>query len=253
MPCLEDTDAARSLVAEALLELERETADVEEDAATEHADAEVANEKETLPWALTFPLVGVATDPATGQPLRFSDVPRCVRDALHPVMLRLFLQEYDPLTNEMLFANVSRYYGRPILRPGIKCKGLTKEERLAARDLTRKQWNSWQVQRMVPGTRHYQGRYSESVLAALVNAASIVDARLTTAESALAWLVWIRTHAEEWLRDPLVACGLCAGAFYTPPTTRRKRNDDQTAEDAALLAAGWTPPQAVYLSRDDAA
>lgn len=242
---LECGDDARALVAEALLELERKTADVEEDAATEHADA--ANGKETLPWALTFPLVGVATDPATGQPLRYADVPRCVRDALHPVMLRLFLHEYDPLTNEMLFANVSRYYGRPILRPGTKCKGLTKVERMAARDLTRKQWNSWQVQRMVPGTRHYQGRYAESVLAALVNAASVVDVRLATAESALAWLVWIRTHAEEWLREPCVTCGLCAGAGYAPPATRRKRNDDQTAEDAALLAAGWTPPRAVYL------
>ena len=193
---------------------------------------------------------GVASDPTTGRPLLYDDIPVTVRETLRwLVFCKLFTGEYDPLTKEMLFVNVSRYYGRPVLRPKSSTRGYaTREERRAARDLTKRQWKSWQLQRVVPGTRaNYQGRYAESVLAALVNAASIVDPRIATSESALAWTHWIRTHVDTWLSDPLVVDGLARQTAYVAVPSRRKRSHGHTLEDEALLASGWVAPTPRYV------
>ena len=151
-----------------------------------------------LPWWRDDLSGGIAKHPDTQNPVLFADVPDTIRSTLHWLMAyRLFLHKRDPLTNEMLFRNVNRYYGRPVLS-----KGKT--------DYSKRQWRSWQLQRKINGTLTFLGQYFESVLAALVNAASIIDSRIDSSECAQSWVVWISDpdNALQWLQDPVVVQGL---------------------------------------------
>lgn len=193
-----------------------------------------------LPWAQLSPPGGVAHDPETGHPIVFTDVPEIVRNALFWLMAyRLFLHMNDPLTNEMLFRNINRYYGRAVGAGG-------------QRDLSKRQWRSWQLQRKIPGTSGFLGQYIESILAALVNAASIVDPRLDSSDSALSWTVWILnpSNAERWLRDPVVVQGLQEQEHHPTGRASARAQDKYDAEFRERNPT-WIPPVPTTLNIPD--
>ena len=184
-----------------------------------------------LPWAQESPPGGVAQDPKTKRPIVYKDVPEIVRNALFWLMAyRLHLHLTDPLTNEMLFRNINRYYGRVVGAGGKQ-------------DLSKRQWRSWQLQRKIPGTSGFLGQYIESILAALVNAASIVDPRLDSSDSALSWIVWILdpVNAELWLRDPVVVQGLQEQEHHPMGRNSSRAQDKYDAEFRARNP-NWFPP-----------
>ena len=175
-----------------------------------------------LPWALKSIPDGVARHPEGGNPILFTEVPEIVRTTLFWLMAyRLYLHLHDPLSGEMIFRNISRYYGNP---PG----GGTRDKR----NFNVRQWRSWQLQRKVPGTSGFLGQYIESILAALVNAASIVDPRIDSSDSALSWLIWILDpqNAERWLRDPVVVQGLQEQEHHPVGRTMSRAQDKYDAE-----------------------
>ena len=186
-----------------------------------------------LPWARPSPPGGVAHNPETGQPILFDNVPEIVRTTLFWLMAyRLYHHMRDPLSNEMLFRNVSRFYGNP---PG----GGKKDKR----NFNVRQWRSWQLQRKIPGLSGFLGQYAESILAALVNAASIIDPRIDSSDSALSWIIWILnpTNAETWLRDPVVVQGLQEQEHH--PTGRAaSRGQDRFDAEFRERHPNWIPP-----------
>ncbi len=192
--------------------------ETDEERAEKRSDA--SNRYGKLPWAQASPPGGVAHHLETDHPIVFTDVPEVVRNALFWLMAyRLYLHMSDPLTNEMLFRNINRYYGRAVGTGG-------------QRDLSKRQWRSWQLQRKIPGTSGFLGRYIESILAALVNAASIVDPRIDSSDSALSWIAWIldADNAERWLRDPVVVQGLQEQEYHPAGRASSRAQDKYDAE-----------------------
>tara|TARA_B110001450_G_scaffold88730_1_gene84348 strand:+ start:5443 stop:8673 length:3231 start_codon:yes stop_codon:yes gene_type:complete len=185
-----------------------------------------------LPWAQASPPAGVALNPDTSHPIVFADVPDIIRDALFWLMAyRLYLDKTDPLTNEMIFRNVNRYYGRAVGANG-------------QRDLSRRQWRSWQLQRKIPGTSGFLGQYTESILAAAVNAAHLIDPRIDSSESALSWVVWILNpvNADRWLRDPVVVQGLRDQEYNAMGRSSSSREQDKYDAEFRTRNPNWIAP-----------
>jgi hypothetical protein len=196
------------------------------------------NHYNTLLWAQSSPPSGMARHVATDLPILFAEVPEIVRDSLHWLMAyRLSLNNVDPLTNEMLFRNVSRYYGRPVGAYGVA-------------DYTKLQWRSWQLQRRIHDTSTtFLGQYSESILAALVNAASIIDPSIDSSESALSWIRWIleEKNAKGWLRDRIVVIGLREQANYRVRVIKTRVVTDRFDEIFKKNNRNYIAPNATHL------
>ena len=232
----QDKAAMRDL--DKLLKPSLKSLETDEERAVKRNDASDRYGK--LPWAQASPPGGVAHHPETGHPIVFTDVPEIVRNALFWLMAyRLYLHITDPLTNEMLFRNINRYYGRAVGTGG-------------QRDLSKRQWRSWQLQRKIPGTSGFLGQYIESILAALVNAASIVDPRIDSSESALSWIVWILNpvHADRWLRDPVVVQGLQEQEHH-PPGRASSRAQDKFDSEFRERNPNWIAPLPTTLDVPD--
>lgn len=232
----QDKAAMRDL--DRLLKPSLKSLETDEERAAKRNDASDRYGK--LPWAQSSPPGGVAHHPETGHPIVFTDVPEIVRNALFWLMAyRLYLHMNDPLTNEMLFRNINRYYGRAVGTGG-------------QRDLSKRQWRSWQLQRKIPGTSGFLGQYIESILAALVNAASIVDPRLDSSDSALSWIVWILNpdNAERWLRDPVVVQGLQEQEHH-PAGRASSRAQDKFDAEFRERNPNWIPPVPTTLDIPD--
>jgi hypothetical protein len=213
--------------------------ETDEERAVKRRDA--AGRYGKLPWAQPEPPGGVAHHPETGHPIVFTDVPEIVRNALFWLMAyRLYLHMNDPLSNEMIFRNINRYYGRAVGAGG-------------QRDLSKRQWRSWQLQRKIPGTSGFLGQYIESILAALVNAASIVDPRIDSSDSALSWIVWILnpTNAERWLRDPVVVQGLQEQEYHPVGRASSSRTQDKYDAEFRDRNPNWFPPLPTTLEIPD--
>jgi hypothetical protein len=153
---------------------------------------------------------------------------------------RLYLHMSDPLTNEMIFRNINRYYGRAVGTRG-------------QRDLSKRQWRSWQLQRKIPGTSGFLGQYIESILAALVNAASLVDPRIDSSESALSWIAWIvdADNAERWLRDPVVVQGLQEQEHNPIGRASHTRTQDKYDAEFRERNPSWIAPVPTTLNIPD--
>ena len=232
----QDKAAMRDL--DKLLKPSLKSLETDEERAVKRNDASDRYGK--LPWAQASPPGGVAHHPETGHPIVFTDVPEIVRNALFWLMAyRLYLHITDPLTNEMLFRNINRYYGRAVGTGG-------------QRDLSKRQWRSWQLQRKIPGTSGFLGQYIESILAAVVNAASIVDPRIDSSESALSWIVWILNpvHADRWLRDPVVVQGLQEQEHH-PPGRVSSRAQDKFDSEFRERNPNWIAPLPTTLDVPD--
>jgi len=213
--------------------------ETDEERAEKRSDA--SNRYGNLPWAQASPPVGVARHPETGHPIVFTDVPEVVCNALFWLMAyRLYLHMKDPLSDEMIFRNINRYYGRAVGAGG-------------QRDLSKRQWRSWQLQRKIPGTSGFLGQYIESILAALVNAASIADPRIDSSDSALSWIVWILdpTNAERWLRDPVVVQGLQEQEYHPAGRASSSRMQDKYDAEFRDRNPNWSPSLPTLLEIPD--
>ena len=126
-----------------------------------------------IPWCRDIPPIGLMTYPGTKDPVLVQHLPETVVDALMDIVDEILTRygDQDPDTGEQMYVHVGRYrarYGSAV-------------------------FSGWQVQRRIAGasTVTYLGRTWESILGALVAAASYMDARITSLASAHSWILWL--------------------------------------------------------------
>ena len=137
-----------------------------------------------LPWCRGTPPSGLLTYPGTQDPILVQHLPESVVDALMDIVDEILTRygDQDPDTDEQMYVHVGRYrarYGSTI-------------------------FSGWQVQRRIPGASTvYLGRTWESILGAIIAAASYMDARITSLASAHSWVLWLveggEVSATTWL------------------------------------------------------
>ena len=138
----------------------------------------------TTPWESGTHPAGLLTFPDTQKPVLVQHLPESVVDTLMDVVDEVLTRygDQDPDTDEQMYVHVGRYrarYGSTI-------------------------FSGWQVQRRIPGASTvYLGRTWESILGAIIAAASYMDARITTLASAHSWVLWLveggEVSATTWL------------------------------------------------------
>lgn len=137
-----------------------------------------------LPWCRGTPPLGLLTYPGTKDPVLVQHLPESIVDALMDIVDEILTRygEIDPVTEEQMYVHVGRYrarYGSAI-------------------------FSGWQVQRRIPcASTVYLARTWESILGALIAAASYMDSRITSLASAHSWVLWLvecgEPSATTWL------------------------------------------------------
>ena len=185
---------------------------------------------EQLPWKRDVPPGGMLTNPKTGKAVLLLEVPQNILDALTPLVTEHMRRDghTDELTGEQKYRHVSRYCGRQDNKGHVIFRG-------------------WQVQRPMPGAGLVMlGRTYESMLGALIAAASYVDRRLSSHVCAHSWLLWLLEEgdaaADAWLAE--VAEQLRNYQFLLPNRSAGGRcvSHASIARDTSLRESGYVHP-----------